>query len=220
MSGRSVAERLASLYPGRALQGYVRWKVKWDPIYSGVRASLLGRELPLVDVGCGIGLLAFYLREHGYSSPVIGIDFDERKIEVARRAAARYRDVDFLVGDARDPLPDNHAIVILDILHYFDRASQKRILDNAATSGDVVILRQGIRDGSWRHALTAFVDALGRAMRWMRAETLTYPTREDIIAAFADFDAEVTPLRGRTPYNNYLFVFRRKATREADRRAE
>jgi SAM-dependent methyltransferase len=216
VSGRSVADRLASLYPGRTLQGYARWKLRMDPIYSGVRAALLGRELPLVDLGCGVGLLPFYLREHGYASPVIGIDFDERKIALARQAATRYRDVTFRVGDARDPLPANHAIVILDLLHYFDAASQKRILDNAARAGDVVILRQGIRDGSWRHRFTAVVDALGRAMRWMRAESLHYPTRDEIVSAFDGFTAEITPLRGRTPYNNYLFVFTRATARRAE----
>lgn len=211
MSGRSVADRLASLYRSRLVRNYARWKVRMDPIYSGVRAALLGRELPLLDLGCGIGLLPFYLREHGYASPVLGIDFDERKIELARAAATHYRDVAFRVGDARDPLPEHHAIVILDLLHYFDAASQKRILDNAARAGDMVILRQGIRDGSWRHRLTATVDALGRALRWMRAESLHYPTRDEILAAFDGFAAEITPLRGRTPYNNYLFVFTRRA---------
>lgn len=208
----AVARRLGALYEPRSLQGYVRWKVRADPAYAAVLEVLRGYDQPLLDVGCGVGLLPLFLREHGYDAPAIGIDFDERKIDAARKAATSYRGVDFIRGDARDPFPLDHNVVILDILHYFDRPSQQRILENAARAvppGGVAVLRQPVRDGSWRYRLTAAVDAFGRAIRWMRAEDLNYPTRAEIVAAFRGFEAEVRPLWGRMPYNNYLFVFRR-----------
>ena len=215
MTDREIAERLAALYDSRSLQGYARWKVRTDPAYSAVRDALQGRTRPVIDLGCGVGLLALYLREQGHDAPIVGIDFDQRKIDVARKAAERYRDVAFISGDARDPLPPNHDVVLLDILHYFDSASQQTILSNAARAAEndgVVVIRQGIRDGSWRHRLTAFVDGLARVVRWMKAEQLNFRTREEIEAPFADYVAEVRPLWGRMPYNSYLFVFRRHAT--------
>jgi SAM-dependent methyltransferase len=209
-----IAERLAALYDRRSLRGYVRWKVRTDPAYSAVLAALRGRGAAVVDLGCGIGLLPFYLREHGHAAPIVGIDFDRRKIDVACKAAERYEGIEFRSGDARGALPRGRDVVILDILHYFDSASQRAILDNAARSaGDdgVIVIRQGLRDGSWRYRLTAFVDGLARLLRWMKAERLNFPTRESIQTPFAGFDAEVRPLWGRMPYNNYLFVFRRRA---------
>lgn len=205
----NLPERLASLYPGRALQSYVLWKIRSDPAYAAVRDALGTRERSLVDVGCGIGLLAFYLREHGYEAHIIGIDFDSRKIELARKAATRYRKIDFVTGDARNPLPQDHTIVLLDVLHYFDPASQKQILANAARAGTCVMLRQPVRDSSWRYRLTRFVDAAARLFGWMKAESLHYPSREEIVAAFDGFRGEIKPLWGRMPYNNYFFVFRR-----------
>lgn len=212
MNDREVAERLASLYEGRALQGYVRWKVRTDLAYSAARDVLRGRTTPLIDLGCGVGLLPLYLREHGHAAPMVGIDFDQRKIDVARKAAQRYDSIEFIAGDARDPLPHGRDVVLLDILHYFDYVSQQTILANAASAGDVIVIRQGIRDGSWRHRLTAIVDGLARVFRWMKAERLNFPTRAEIEAPFADFDADVRPLWGKMPYNSYLFVFRRRAT--------
>lgn len=214
MTDHEIAERLAALYDRRSLQGYVRWKVRTDPAYSAVRDALRGRSAAVVDLGCGIGLLPFYLREHGHAGPIVGIDFDRRKIEVARKAAERYDGIEFLSGDARDALPRGRDVIILDILHYFDSASQRAILENAArAAGDdgVIVIRQGLRDGSWRYRLTAFVDGLARLLRWMKAERLNFPTRASIEAPFAGFDAEVRPLWGRMPYNSYLFVFRRRA---------
>ena len=212
MNDREVAERLASLYEGRALQGYVRWKVRTDLAYSAARDALRGRTTPLIDLGCGVGLLPLYLREHGHTASMVGIDFDRREIDVAGKAAQRYEGVEFIAGDAREPLPHGRDVVLLDILHYFDSVSQQTILANAASAGDVVVIRQGIRDGSWRHRLTAIVDGLARVFRWMKAERLNFPTRAEIEAPFADFDAEVRPLWGKMPYNSYLFVFRRRAT--------
>jgi SAM-dependent methyltransferase len=214
---KQVAEKLASLFEGRAMQGYARWKVRTDPAYAATLENLRGRTTPLLDLGCGVGLLAFFLREHGYTAPVTGIDFDRRKIDIARRISNRYRDLQFLTGDARDPFPPPpRDVVILDLLQYFDAEAQRAILTRAAKCGGVVIIRQGLRDGSWRHRVTVFVDALGRAVRWMKAERVNFPTREDMLAPFAnDFEVEVRPLWGRTPYNNYLFVCRPSSRRSS-----
>ena len=212
MSEKEIAARLAELYERRSLQGYVRWKVVTDPLYRTVFEQIRDDARPLVDVGCGVGLLAFYLRERGYAAQIRGIDFDPRKIEVASAAARRYRDVEFVVGDAREPLPAGHNVILLDILQYFDAASQRRILDNAASAvpaGGMVVLRQAIRDRSWRYRLTERVDAFARTIHWMKAERLEFPTIETIVAAFSGFSSEVRPLWGRMPFNNYLFVFRR-----------
>jgi hypothetical protein len=119
--------------------------------------------------------------------------------------------MDFITADARQELPADHDVVMLDLLHYLDTPTQQQILANVARVAQWVIIRQGVRDTSWRYRMTAAVDALGRAIRWMKADALNYPAREEITAAFAGFTSEVVPLWGRTPYNNYLFVFRRAA---------
>ena len=50
MKELELSNRLASLYDRRALQGYVRWKVRTDPAYSAALEALRGRDLPLVDL--------------------------------------------------------------------------------------------------------------------------------------------------------------------------
>lgn len=206
-----VAARIASLYDNRWLQEYTRWKVRMDEVYGTVAEVLRDRNESLLDVGCGVGILPFYLRESGHRGPIIGIDFDARKIEQGRHAASRYQGIDFMTADARNPLPEGHDVVILDVLQYFNSADQHTILANAARAAGrngVVIIRQGIGDGSWRHRASLIADGFGRIVRWMRAESLTFPTRESIVSAFPGFDADIRPLWGRSPFNNYLFVFR------------
>jgi SAM-dependent methyltransferase len=208
------------MYGRRSTREYVLWKVRTDPAYHAVFERLRVRERPLVDLGCGMGVFAFYLREQGFAAPILGIDFDEQKIEIARGIASRYPAIEFVAGDARAPLPADRDVVILDILQYFDAPSRRRILENAARAvppGGIVIIRQAVRDRSWRYRFTQFVDASARVVRWMKAENLDFPTREEIAAPFAGFASEVRPLWGRMPYNNYLLVFMRPA---AERPAE
>lgn len=221
MNRKDAANRLSRLFDDRSLRHYVYWKVRTDPAYGAVVDRLREHDgRPILDLGCGIGALAFFLREHGIAAPIIGVDHDERKIDAAQRVAPRYRALDFRHGDARDPMPDGHNVIVLDILQYLDDADQQRVLAAIAhvvPPGGIAIIRQGIRDESWRHRVTRAADAFARASRWMRGDKLNFPTQEAITAPFAGFEQEVTPLWGRTPFNNYLFVFTRPAVA---RRAE
>lgn len=205
-----IAKRVSGLYE-RRLRSYVYWKIRMDPSYPAVAQRLRGREhQPLLDLGCGAGLLSFYLRESGFTAPITGIDFDERKIEAAKRASSGMRDLEFLCADAAGPLPQGRNVVVLDLLQYVTNAAQQTILRNVAAAvpkGGIVVMRQGIRDESWRYKFTHLVDTFGRAIRWNRGTPMNFPTREEIVSAFEGFDAEITPMWGSTPYNNYLFVF-------------
>jgi 2-polyprenyl-3-methyl-5-hydroxy-6-metoxy-1,4-benzoquinol methylase len=207
VSRADVARRLASLYDRRDLRTYVRWKLAADRVYSAVLEQL--PDEPLIDVGCGIGLLPCFLREHGFRAPITGSDFDARKIEIARKAAACYREIEFIVSDARGELPPYPNVVMVDVLQYLDSASQKQLLASVARNARFVAIRQGIRDQSWRYRVTVIADVISRGVRWIKADSLNFPTHERVVEAFDGFECSVTPLWGRTPYNNYLFVFRR-----------
>lgn len=206
-------KQIASRYPTRLLRTYARVKIATDPAYNAVFDLLRDASEPLLDIGCGIGLMAFYLRERGMRMPIVGIDHDQRKIEIARGVAQGDPGISFDVGDARHPIQFRGNVVLLDVLHYFNDADQKTILGNAASAGGMIIIRDGIRDGSLRYRLTYAQETLSRMGGWLKAERLHFPTRESIETSLnGDFREEVRPMFGRTPFNNYLFVFRRASS--------
>lgn len=45
-------------YAGRWLQGYVHGKLRSDPVYAAAAGEIAVRPAPVLDVGCGIDLLA------------------------------------------------------------------------------------------------------------------------------------------------------------------
>jgi SAM-dependent methyltransferase len=201
VSGSEVARRVAALYPTRFLRAYVRWKIASDAVYQHARG-------PILDLGCGAGVMAAYLRARGYEGAIAGVDHDARKIEVARALALP--GVTFKMGDASS-FDLRNTIVMLDLLHYFDDARQRSLLE-AVSGANLIIIRDAVRDGTWRYRATYAQETFARGVRWLKAERLNFPRRETIVGAFPGFESEVVPLWGRTPFNNYLFVCRRPSS--------
>ncbi len=211
---KDVIDRIAHHYDGRWRQGYVRGKLRSDPAYAAVWPLLQDSPLPVLDVGCGIGLLEFYLREHGFLPPITGIDFDASKIAQAQYIAGRaYRDLAFVVGDVLVTGGFRGNVVLLDVLHYLPAARHAPFLEHLASlvaPGAVCIIRATPRDETWRFRVTQLQEVLLHAVRWMKSGAMHYPAVEDVVAPFRarGFACEVRPLWGRTPFNSHLFVFR------------
>jgi 2-polyprenyl-3-methyl-5-hydroxy-6-metoxy-1,4-benzoquinol methylase len=161
------------------------------------------------------GLLGQYLRERGFRAAYHGLDLDARKIEEARQAAqAAQLDLDFARGTA-DSLPAfSGDVALLDVLHYMPADVQRRVLAEAGgrvADGGMLVIRNVLRDRSWRFRLTVMQEKLARWLGWMRSPLGHFPRREDIEVPLRamGFAVRVKPLWGSTPFNSYLFVARR-----------
>jgi 2-polyprenyl-3-methyl-5-hydroxy-6-metoxy-1,4-benzoquinol methylase len=209
---------------------YVPAKLRSDPVYEAVTRELTGSSLPVLDIGCGLGLLTHYLREAGHRAPMAGFDSDPRKIASAQAMArtAGYSDVVFHVGDARNDLPRHQGdVVIVDILQFIQPAEQASLLRDAATRvapGGKVIIRSCLRDASRRFRITVLGDWFARATLWMKQAPVAYPSASELEAILSDLGLSVTiiPLWGGTWFNNHLIVAQRVAshsTRQPSRAA-
>jgi 2-polyprenyl-3-methyl-5-hydroxy-6-metoxy-1,4-benzoquinol methylase len=196
---------------------YARRKLRSDPIFPTAFELLRESRQPLVDVGCGVGLLAFYLRERNFLPPISGLDRDGRKIERANAVAAGiYHDLDFIEQDVCESIPQTGNVVLFDLLHYLRPNDQARLLDRLAprvAPGGMLVIRECPRDGNARFWLTHLAERFAQTTTWNMKTPLHFPAREQIFAAFAEdeFSRTVVPLWGRTPFNNHLFIFRRHA---------
>lgn len=209
----TLAKKLAAPFPNRWDRGYVATKVKTDPLYGAVYDELRGSDLPLLDLGCGLGLLAFYLRERGLAFPIRGVDYDPRKIRSAEKVAAALslKGLTFATHDARSGLPEHSGNVsILDILQFFTPSEQEILLGRAASlvaPGGKLVIRSGLRDKSMRFRITVAGDFLAKASFWMKAAPTHYPSADDFRRILSPFGrVSISPLWGGTPFNNHLIV--------------
>lgn len=212
-------QRIASLYPRiwDYNHYYVPSKLRTDPVYSAVVSEIGGSALPVLDIGCGIGLLAFYLRESGVTADITGCDYDAWKITNAKQMAERggYAGLTFLAADARTGLPDfSGNVVILDILQFFKRPEQEALLRLAATrvaEGGKLVIRSGLQDDSTRFRITVAGDWLAKLTFWMKSGPVCYPDCElfESVLGSAGLKVQISPLWGGTPFNNHLIVAER-----------
>lgn len=209
-----IAQHLSSLCTGRWNQQYTRSKIKTDPLYEGVFDELKTRKLPLLDIGCGMGLLALYLRERGWNASVIGFDYDSRKIEDGQSLINRggYQNISLTQGDARTDLPDHQGdVTILDILQFFEQEEQTNLLHIASQNvspGGKLIIRSGIKEKNLRFFITWVGDLLAKCTFWMKAAPCHYPTATFLKKTLENegLTVKIRPFWGRTPFNNYLIV--------------
>src|SRR3954468_18835316 len=103
----TACARVATQFRERWLRSYVRGKLRCDDIYGAAYELLRTSADPILDVGCGVGLLAFYLRERGCRQRVVGLDADARKIRYGAGITRRsYRDVDLRLHDVEETIPE------------------------------------------------------------------------------------------------------------------
>lgn len=206
--------QISRRFPGRWLQGYVRGKLGSDPLYAAAAAEIVSAQpVPVLDVGCGIGLFAHYLRAHACEADYVGLDLDAKKIDLARAAARNLQGIHFEHG-ACDSLPEWQGhVLILDTLHYLAADGQQQLLCAAAVRvapGASLIIRSVLRDASWRFRVTRLEEGFMRSIRWMRYPVRHYPDADELGAPLlkAGLSVRITPLWGRTPFNSYLIVGR------------
>lgn len=207
----------ARWYGNRSPYYYVRSKLASDPLYSGIVDVLRDSEAPLLDLGCGLGLLAHTLRHAGVTVSYRGVDNDVGKITraVAAARAAGLAGVRFETLDLAAQLPQHQgSVALLDVLQFLPPEAQERLLDAAIamlTPGASLVLRSGLDDDGWRAQVTRRVDQFSRWVRWMNAGPTRYPARDALEARFAaaGLQTEFSPLFGRTPFNNWRIVAKR-----------
>ncbi len=206
-------DRLEAL-PAR-FRCYATWKAQLDPIYPMVLSHLVGRR-EVVDLGGGMGLLEALLSRRSPQTRLHLVEWDARKVEMARRMLGDLPTLTIEQGDARETTlgaPD--AVVMLDVLHYSDVPRQQEWLERCAAAvapGGVLILRE-LDSGAKRKGLAEHLDGLAVRLGWNHgAGVASWPIREIVQALErAGFTCRVTPA-GRGPFKaNTLVIARKRA---------
>ena len=135
------------IYKGPVLEWYMRIKCRIDGYYD-LWDRLIPRKATITDIGCGYGQMSFMLGLLSPERTILGIDYDEDKIELANNSFLRKKtNTNFKCADMTTvEIPMSDAILFNDSLHYVNADAQKDILSRAAQSlneGGMIVVRDG-----------------------------------------------------------------------------
>ncbi len=212
---------------GAFAYNFARGKLRSDPVFRALleRGLLLDRG-QILDLGCGQGLLAAWLKaallcyESG-SWPqgwppapkprsTRGIELMIRDVERAR-AALGY-ECEISQGDIRSAeYGTTDAVVILDVLHYIGREEQLLVLKRvraALPARGLLLLRIGDADGGLRFRYSQWVDKLIMLFRG-HATLATHCRSADqwrMLLCECGFEVRATPMSQGTHFANVLLI--------------
>ena len=186
---------------------YARGKLGSDPIAEQLvahgRAS--GGFGEVVGVGCGRGQMGILLLEAGVATSVVGVDWDEGKLEDGRKACGDLP-MKFEKADVREVAPPPcDTLLLIDVLHYLTDKKQLEVLERCMHSARKrVVLRELDPDRGWRSATTRVQEAVTTFFGYNvgeRVRVLPIASFTEVLAR-GGFSASVEPSWGKTPFSN------------------
>ncbi len=207
----------------RAVDTYAplgRWEHKWaagklsnDPAFPMVGGRIVDlAPRTLLDVGCGEGYLLATVRAMAPDIELVGLDYDQKRLDVARRALGQQPRVSFIGGDVREAdLPEADVITCLDVLHYVDDTTQDAIVNrlaNALRPGGTLLLRDGVDGEGMRSWLTLWSERIAVFLGRHRGATVHLRPREATIGTLEASGLSVVAedCREGTVLSNVLFT--------------
>jgi 2-polyprenyl-3-methyl-5-hydroxy-6-metoxy-1,4-benzoquinol methylase len=180
--------------------------------FSGI-ASIIPQDGRLLDVGCGDGLLAVYLRKiKKRKQPIVGIDIDERKIRVAEQLSLL--DVKFHHKDVAEMPPNSYEVVtVLHVLYLIPlhlREGFVRHCIRVLKPGGSFILVINTDKPKWKYYITFLQELLMvKLLGHTKGETVRFESLDECRIWIARAGAEISTIkrldRGR-PYSHSVVL--------------
>jgi len=228
-AGLLDAARAPYRHCGLFAYGFAGGKLATDPAFRAIleRGLLQGRR-QVLDLGCGLGLLAALLAAaercsqegrwpSAWPAPpcglsVRGIELSGRTVERARRALGGSAEI--VQGDIRvAELGAADAVVMLDVLHYIEAGAQQALLDRVQQllqPAGLLLLRIGDAAGGLRFRFGQCCDqavllARGGGLRRLHCRSLG---EWRALLRNCGFDSQVITMNEGTVFANVLMCAR------------
>lgn len=202
---------------GRGTHGYVRSKLRRDPVHRDVlRLAAEDHFGNVLDIGCGRGQLGIALLEAGLAASVTGVDCHTAHLAQAERAAAalafRTKPLDLVSGF---DVPAADTILAIDVLYQLDDDSQHRLLQATARAARRRVVLRLLDPGLGpRSTLTMGMERLWRRISPNAGRRVNpWPVeRIAVILDTAGYNVAVAPCWQGTPFANVLLDARRRCS--------
>lgn len=178
---RFLDERYAAVR--RRDRGFIRWKARLDRVFGILMDTDLGSG-PVVDLGCGYGMMLALVAFKDPTRPLRGCDLDARRVRAAHGALEGY-DSNVELADARRfEVSGAGLILLIDVLQYLSLEDQQALLARCVAAlrpGGILIIREPDTSAGWRWWMTQALDLV--AVKLHRAASRPSYQHADTLAA-------------------------------------
>ncbi len=226
---RTLLKRATQPYRSAGLFAwkFAKGKLKGDPAFFGLlEHGLIPDAERLIDLGCGQGLLASWLREahalhesgnwpaHWPAAPKVanvwGLELMPKDVKRARAALgdhAQFEQGNICTAD----FGKADVAVILDVLHYLNFEAQEDVLRRihaVLPAGGTFITRIGDAAGGLPFQYSNWVDRTIFFMRGHHIDRLYCRTQSEWLEVLKrnGFTAEALPMHKGTPFCNIMLI--------------
>ena len=168
------------------------------------------------DLGCGYGYLSYLLAMQSFDRNVIGLDYDEEKIQLAGNTHYAVGNLEFGQMDLTKFQPEEaDCFIIKDVLHYFPASEQEALLNRCAeklNAGGTIIIRDGIEDEKQKHGVTKMTEVFStKVFGFNKIEHELEFLPEERVLVFAEkFSLNVERLENNSS-SNVTYILRKSA---------
>lgn len=166
----------AYIYKGPVTEWYVRVKMKMEKNYAFFD-SILPDAGQITDIGCGMGQVDFMLSMYKPERRILGIDYDDEKITVAKNCWLNkcLGGLSFRCEDASQAeLPESDAFIISDMMHYLSAEKQQELIQRCASalkSGGLILVRDSDSENAEGQKITVLSEVFStKILRFNRTE--------------------------------------------------
>ncbi len=136
------------------LEWYLRIKVKMEKTYEAFE-NIVPKSGTIVDAGCGYGFLVHTLAMRSHQRILLGIDYDEEKINAAQNPYLQNERISFITADIMQyEFPQADCFILSDVLHYLSFEKTREILyklNEKISERGVIIIRDADKDNNKEH---------------------------------------------------------------------
>jgi len=203
------------LYKGPILEWYVKIKWRFEEKNFDFYNELIENRTKIYDIGCGYGYLSYFLHYKNPKRTILGIDYDEEKIEIAQNGYDKTNQLNFEENNAKDiEFKEADVIFFNDVLHYLSPENQSDVLSNAVrhlNDKGLIIIRDGISDLKGRHEMTKKTEKYSTKVFGFNkvTEQLSFFSSKDIYNFAEENNLTCEMIEQTQKTSNVLFILRK-----------